>query len=208
MERINIILADDHPLVRRGIKDVINSIDDFHIIDEAESGEEALQKVAINQPDVLITDITMSGISGIKLCEKIAKTNPSTKVLILTMHKDPIYVTKAFEAGAMSYLPKEVDDRELQLAIREVSHGRRYLNDFTSKILANQFIGNSSKIILTIREKEILLLIVNGFSNKQIAEKLIISERTVDTHRTNIMRKLDANNTADLVRIALKRQLV
>ena len=211
MNKIKVLLVDDHELMRRGIRDAINTSDHFEVIDESDTGEEALMKVEKYQPDVLISDISMSGVSGIGLCKEVRESYPETKVLMLSMHKDPQYIIKAFEAGASGYLPKDVKDEELQKAIIEISEGRKYLNDFVSKILADQFVTNrntSESIELTSRESEVLEKIVEGFSNKQIAGKLNISDRTVDTHRTNIMKKLNANNTADIVRIAIKRNLV
>lgn len=210
MKKIKILLVDDHELMRRGVKDAIVIDQQFEIVDEADSSEEALLKMeeADLDVDVLITDISMSGATGIDLCRKVQARNSGTKVLILSMHKDSVYVVKAFEAGAMGYLSKDVVDSELQEAIRTIHGGDRYLNDFSSKILANHYVGGSTQEEdLTPRELEILKMIVDGLSNKQIAAQLIISDRTVDTHRTNIMRKLHASNTADIVRIALTRKL-
>lgn len=210
MSKIKILIVDDHPLVRRGINDSICTIEEFEIVGQSESGEEALLMVREYKPDVLITDISMGEMTGIMLCKEVSDHYPDTKAIILSMHKDPIYIIKSFEVGAMAYLPKESDDVELQMAIKEVHGGKKYLNEFTSKILAEHLIKSNTDvdIELTSREEEILGMIVDGHSNKQIGFELSISERTVDTHRTNIMRKLNARNTADMVRIAIHQQLV
>ena len=211
MGKISVVLVDDHTLVRRGIKDAISSNGNIEVIDEASSGEEALDKLSSKQPDVLITDISMTGITGLDLCEKVQEKYPSINVLFLTMHKDPVYVVKAFEVGAFGYLPKDIIDSELQEAIIQIGNGDKHMNDFVSKILADQFVKSKTQsdiAPLTGRELEVLKGIVNGKTNKQIGADLYISERTIDTHRTNVMRKLSAKNTADIVRIALTKNLL
>jgi len=211
MKKISVILADDHALVRKGLISIITINEHITIVDEASTGEEAYEKVVEKEPNVLITDISMPGMSGLALCEKIVGKHPKTNVLVLSMHKEPEYVIKAFESGAKGYLAKDVTDKEFLDAIESVNDGKRYLTDFVTSILANQFAQSSSKSStenLTSREKEILSKIVSGLSNKQIASDLFISSRTVDTHRTNIMRKLKAANAAELVRIAITERIV
>ncbi len=211
MKKITIVLVDDHTLVRKGIRSVIMSNELFEIVAEASSGEEAIKEIVDHEPDVLISDISMHGISGLALCEMISERELRTNILILSMHKDPEYVIKAFEAGAKGYLPKDSSDQDLFEAITTVSSGGRFMTGFVNEILATSFVQGVGAVDtenLTLREKEILSKIVSGLSNKQIAFDLFISTRTVDTHRTNIMRKLKASNAAELVRIALTKKII
>lgn len=212
MDKISVILADDHPIVRTGIKSLLGMGDRVEIVAEASNGEEALDLVKRLRPNVLISDISMPKMTGIELAEIVTNELPETKVIILTMHREEEYITKSFEAGAMSYLPKNTEQAELLEAIEEVHDGRKYLNAMVSKVLAQSMISKkpfgekSNK--LTTRETEILKLLVDGRRNKEIAADLFISVRTVDTHRTNIMRKLKVNNTAELVKTALSKNIV
>ena len=211
MEKISVILADDHPVVRTGIRSLIGMSDHIEVIAEASDGKEALELVAKLKPNVLVTDISMPHMTGLELAENITAKYQETKVIILTMHRDEEYIVKCFDAGVMSYLPKDSDQTELIEAIEEVHDGRRYLNSMVSQVLAQQMIkGKSSQNQqkLTERETEILKLLVDGKRNKEIAEQLFISVRTVDTHRTNIMRKLEVNNTAELVKTAIDKKLI
>lgn len=210
MKKVRVILVDDHTVVRKGLKSSIvnNSVE---IVHDVSSGEEALDFLAKNEIEMVITDISMSGISGLELCKTIRASYPQTKVLILSMHKDKDYVVNAFKAGAMGYLTKDADESEFYAAIEMISSGKKFLSPFVSEILASQLLNDDPDTQpekLTSREIEILTKIVSGLSNKQIADDLFISARTVDTHRTNMMRKLGAKNAAELVRIALTNKLV
>lgn len=211
MDKITVILADDHPVVRTGIKSLINESDDIEIVAEASDGKEALELVETKRPNVLITDISMPHLTGIELAEKVNDQFSETKVLVLTMHMEEEYILKGFEAGILGYLPKDSSQSELLEAIQTISYGQKYLTKAVSGVLAQSMIKGGRQTggqqSLTEREKQILKLLVNGSRNKEIAEALFISVRTVDTHRTNIMRKLKVNNTAELVKTAISKKL-
>ncbi|MEM6360978.1 MAG: response regulator transcription factor [Bacteroidota bacterium] len=211
-KKIKVVLADDHSVVRTGIKMLISSDESIEIIGEASSGAEALSMIKNSQPDILITDISMPGMTGIELAEIIKNEHRGTKVLVLSTYSDEEYILSAFEAGASGYLPKDTDEDQFLAAIKTVSEGDVYYTKEVSDILTKSLIKQKRTIEdpleLTEREKEILKLIVDGMSNKEIADKLFISVRTVDTHRRNIMDKIEAKNTADLVRKALEDKLI
>ena len=209
--KIKVVLADDHPIARGGIKSLIDNSEYIEVVGEASDGEEALSLVKRKSPDVLVSDISMSGRNGIEIAQIISTTFPTTKVLVLSMHDQAEYILKAYEAGALGYLPKHSSENELIEGIKVVNSGQKHLTPSVSQILAqgmlNERSDSTDKYNLTKREQEILKLLVDGLSNKQIAAELFVSIRTVDTHRTNIMKKLRVKNAADLVRICLEENL-
>lgn len=207
----NVLLVDDHHIVRNGIHKSLAENPEIEVAGEANNAEEVLAMLPNLEVSVVITDISMPGMTGIDLSRKLLDLHPHVRVLFLTMHSDPIYVIKAFEAGASGYLLKDVIDDELQKAIVEIGKKRKYINSFVSEILASHVsgdLGGSKKYELTTREAEVLNSIVAGLTNKQIAHELSVSDRTIDTHRSNIMQKIGARNTADIVRIAIAENLV
>ncbi len=208
--RIKVIVADDHHIARQGIISLISDTAEIEVIGEASNGVMAIGLVESLKPDILISDISMAGLSGIELSEVISDRFPATKVLILSMHKDQEYIQKSFESGAMGYLPKNSDEKELREAILQIHEGNKYITTEVSIILAQSMITQKpqEKFNLTSREQEVLDMLVEGMSNKQIAADLFLSIRTVDTHRTNIMKKLDVKNIAELVKKALSKKLV
>jgi len=212
MRKIKILLVDDHQIVRRGIKNLLKGEDEIEIIGEAESAEAVLEFLKIDVPDVILSDITLPGISGIDLMHVIKEQFPQIYVLMFSMHSEDEYIIDALNAGAKGYIPKVVDQLEIVRAIKEVSRGEMYYNNLVSGALARQIYSLRSKETtdkeLSSRESEVLNLIVEGLNNKEIADKLIISKRTVDNHRANLMKKLGARNTADIVRIALNKGLI
>lgn len=212
---IKIVLADDHKIVRNGVRSLLEDEAQIKIIGEAENGKEAWELVQKLNPDVLVSDINMPEINGIELTQKIAESDLNTNVLILSMYNDEAYILKAVEAGVMGYLPKDADYEDIIKGVKEIAIGNMYYNSEVTRILTESLINaphrakNRNDIVsLTSREVEILNSIVKGNSNKIIAEDLFISTRTVDTHRTNIMKKLKARNTADLVRITIENALI
>lgn len=209
-QKIKVIVADDHPVARQGIISVLSELPNVDIIGEAADGESAVKLVESLKPDLLISDISMSGISGIELTRIISSKFPSTRVLILSMHSDQEYIQMSFESGASGYLPKNSDEKELAEAIRMIHGGQKYITAEVSFLLAQSMISKKphEQYHLTSREQEILNKLVDGMSNKQIAAELFVSIRTVDTHRTNIMKKLDVKNVAELVNKALSKKLV
>ena len=212
INKIKVVLADDHSVVRKGIRLMIDNDKDLQIMGEASDGTQALSMIKMHQPHVLVADISMPGLSGIELTALINKEHPDTKVLILSTHNDEEYISRSFEAGALGYLPKDSNEPQIIAAIKSVSKGDVYYTPEVSNILTQSLIKKKRTLgenhELTEREREILKLIVEGLSNKEIGDQLFISVRTVDTHRRNIMEKLEARNTADLVRKALEEKLV
>ncbi|MEP1097241.1 MAG: response regulator transcription factor [Cyclobacteriaceae bacterium] len=211
MKKVSVVLVDDHTLVRKGLRAAITADPNIEVIAEASTAEELLSFLEKSSIDIVVTDISMPGMSGLNLCKIVNDKYPDTNVLILSMHKDPEYIVKAFEAGAMGYLTKDSDESEFHNAIKKINQGSKYLSPYVAEVLATQFVSkdsDSGEEKLTSRESEVLSKIVEGQSNKQIAEDLFISARTVDTHRTNMMRKLKAHNAAELVRVAILQKLV
>ena len=220
MDPIKILLADDHALIRTGIKNLLEGHSEFKVVGEASDGDEALQKAKSLSPDVVIIDISMPKLSGIEATRQIVKRHPSTRVLVLTMHENAEYVYQIFKAGAGGYILKNAGKEELIDAIRSVADGKRFVGRHVSELMISEYMkkaderdfkkeesqGSSAagQTALTSREREILELIAQGLNNQQIGERLFISPRTVDTHRTNIMQKLHVHDAANLVRYALE----
>lgn len=214
---IRIFIADDHSLVRDGVKAIISSHKRFEIAGEASEGNEAFEKISEIQPDLAIIDISMPGISGINLTKKIGQHFPDVKVMILSMHDSEDYISNALEAGALGYILKDSDKEEVITAIDKVANGETYCSKNVSQILINSFVKSRNKKstvdpvltpLLSKREIQILRLIAKGLSNKEIATNLFISTRTVDAHRYNIMQKLQVRNTAELVMYAVNNKLI
>lgn len=214
MEDLKIVLADDHSIVRQGIKQLLKSNKSIEIVGEACTGKEALEQVARLAPHLLVTDISMPLCSGIEVTSEISSKYPDTKVLILSMYDDDEYVIKAIEAGASGYVTKEADEDEILAAVESIAAGRTYYSRSVSETMAKTLIRKRAGFrheeseTLTDREQEVLKCIVEGFSNKIIADKLYISIRTVDTHRSNIMKKMKTRNTAELVKKAIRDKVV
>jgi DNA-binding NarL/FixJ family response regulator len=212
MSKIKIIIADDHRLIRDGIKAMLTRNEKFELIGEAESGEQLFELLKTELPDVILIDITMPGKNGIEVFTELKKINPNLKFILLTMHEEPEYVIKAVKGGANGYLLKNLEYEELEKAVLIVAGGGKYFNERISKILLENLYSNTEEEALngklTEREQEVLAEIVKGFTTKQIAEKLFISHRTVETHRVNLMKKLDVHNIAELVKIAIDKKMV
>ncbi len=216
MNTVRIVLADDHELVRSGLVKVIESYKDLQIVGEAGDGLEAVEKTKSLNPDVLIIDLSMPRLSGIDATKIVRKECPNVGVLVLTMHQNEQYIYQIFNAGAGGYILKESSKEELATAIRTVAKGEKYFSSRISEIMVKSYLRKGSSrdesasigLIdiadsLTTREREVLSLIAEGLSNQEISERLFISPRTVDTHRTNIMQKLDIHDAARLVRFAI-----
>lgn len=211
---INVMIADDHKVFRDGIVSILEDIEDIQISQQAYDGKEVLEELEKNQPHVILMDITIGDTSGIEITKVVKSKYPAIKVLILSMHSESGYIVKALEAGASGYLLKDAGSTEMINAIRTVFEGDTYYSQQVSNILVQHITqGTQPKtskegVSLTNRETEILKLIAEEYSNPEIAEKLFISIRTVDTHRRNLLEKLAVKNTAGLVKYAMKHGII
>lgn len=217
---IKIVLADDHVLVRDGIKALLEDQSGITVIDEASNGREALEVIARNKPDVLIVDIRMPEMNGIEVVGEITKSHKDVRTLVLSMHDSEEYVVKAIQAGADGYLLKGASKEEFLKAINKVATGGKYFTGDVSAIIMNNFVnGNANAATpditpkedpfkLTKREKQILNLVVQLKNNKDIADELKISKRTAEVHRFNLMKKLDVKNLMELSHKAKEYGLV
>lgn len=211
MEKIKVVLADDHLVVRKGIKNLLEEEKEIQVIGEACNGQEALEVVEELQPDLLIIDIRMPVMNGLEATQKLTDESNTTKVLILSMHDDEDYILQSVEAGASGYLLKDTSKEEFIKAIRSIFQGGKYFSGDVSKVLVNRYLNvkdrkaappslSAKNYDITKREKQILGMIAEGIGNKEIAEKLGKSIRTIETHRFNIMKKLKVNNVVELLR--------
>lgn len=212
MRSYRVVLADDHAMFRQGVKRILKDVDALEIVGEAGDGLELLEVSRKTKPDMVIVDISMPNLRGLEATQEIKAVFPHVKVLILTMHRDKEYVYSAIAAGAEGYLLKEDADTELFFAIEKIRKGGRYVSPILSGELTHELIQasreaqpTSASNQLTLREKEVLKLIAEGKSHKQIAALLFISTRTVDHHRANIMRKLKIKDTANLTKYAVRQ---
>jgi DNA-binding NarL/FixJ family response regulator len=221
MSPIRVILADDHALVRGGIRALLNTLPDVEVIAEANDGREALSLIEIHQPDIVLMDIAMSGMNGLEATLHAARDFPNVRVIILSMHTTEEYVLQALKAGAAGYLLKDAGTSELELAIKAVARGETYLSPPVSKHVISEYVrrvsssseeeessGQPSLDKLTLRQREILQLIAEGHTTQDIAHVLNLSVKTVETHRTQLMERLDIHDIAGLVRFAIRSGLV
>ncbi|ANZ32619.1 nitrate respiration regulation response regulator NreC [Staphylococcus carnosus] len=215
---MKIVIADDHAVVRTGFSMILNFQDDMEVVDTAADGVEAYQKVMQHQPDVLIMDLSMPpGESGLIATSKIVESFPDTKILILTMYDDEEYLFHVLRNGAKGYILKNAPDEQLISAVRTVYRGDTYIDPKMTTSLVNEFVNNTGQDanstndpfrILSKRELEILPLVAKGYGNKEIAEKLFVSVKTVEAHKTHIMQKLNLKSKPELVEYALKKKLL
>jgi two-component system, NarL family, response regulator NreC len=215
MSKIRLLLVDDHEIVRAGLRMLFMAEPDMTIAGEAGSGQEAFELVRKLKPDVVIMDVAMPGITGIEATRQIKEAYPETAVLALTMYEDEQYFFEMLHAGASGYIPKRAAPDDLVAAIRVVSQGNVFLYASLARYLVNEVVNQTDAGLpasagekLTPREHEVLTCIAEGQTNREIAEKLVISPKTVDRHRENIMRKLNMHNRVELVRYAIERGLI
>jgi DNA-binding NarL/FixJ family response regulator len=206
---IKIIIADDHSIIRDGLKALLEKNPLFAVVGEAANGLELIELLKVKSCDIVCTDISMPAMDGVEATKQIDKKYPKIKIICLSMHEQVDYIKKMMEAGAVGYIFKDSSQEELQLAIETVYQGKKYFNQKLFDILLNdKKSASKNEVVLSTREKEILKLIAEEFTNAEIAEKLFISVRTVDTHRQNLLQKLDVKNTAGLVKYAIKSALL
>lgn len=216
MEKIRVLIADDHQLIREGIESMLSDVDEIQIIGLASSGEEAINLARSSCPNVVLMDIIMPGMSGLEAARWIKDVDDTIRVIIVTMEVSRDYVSAAIKSGVDGYLPKNIGKEELVEGIASVHGGERYFNDAIKKLIFEDFYSlekqkkqkRSLSNQLTRRELEVLALLASGNSNPEIAETLVISVKTVETHKAHILIKLGLNNSAELVRYAVKNNII
>ena len=206
---IKILLADDHTIVRQGLKLILASQPDFEVIGEAANGREAVDLAQKLKPDIVILDVAMPELNGIEATKRMNEANSRIRILVLSMHKEAVYVREILKAGARGYLLKDVIDTELLNAVRSVARGDGYVSPAVSGALLSDYRQNVTNPVdlLSNREREVLQFIAEGKTNKEVAAKLNLSVYTVDSHRGKIMEKLNLHSTGELVRFAIKNGL-
>jgi len=208
---VKILIADDHGIVRSGVRLLLDRQPDMEVVAEAEDGVDALEKAVELKPDVAVLDVSMPRMTGLQATHEIKQQSPATQVLILSMHDDERYLFEALRAGASGYVLKRAADKDLIDAVRTVAGGRTFLSDEAQRALMDEWLeGGSTEVDdgLTLRELEVVKLIAEAYTNKQIAETLKLSEKTVESHRTNVFGKLGVRDRVEIVRYAIRRGLV
>jgi DNA-binding NarL/FixJ family response regulator len=209
--------VDDHGLVRAGIRALLESLDGIQVLEEADDGREALRLIELHRPDIVLMDIAMSGLNGLEATKRIHRDFPNTQVIILSMHANEEYVLQSLRAGAAGYLLKDAGTVELEIAIKAVAGGETYLSppvskhvisDYVRRMSAGEQDTQSTLDRLTLRQREILQLIAEGQTTQEIARLLNIGVKTVETHRMQLMERLDIHDVAGLVRYAIRVGLV
>lgn len=211
---IRIVVVDDHAVVRSGLKMLLNEKYDMEVVGEASEGEEGIREAERLRPDVVLMDLSMPhGMDGLTATRLLKNKLPDVAVLILTMHDDDEYLFRAIHAGASGYVLKSAPHEELTAAVRSVAEGDAYLNPTATRRLMNEYLeqsrgGGRRMQTLSEREKEVLTLIAKGYSNKEIADRLVISVKTVETHKSNVMEKLGLRTRPELVKFAMQKGLL
>ena len=213
MDEIRIILADDHGLLRAGVRSILEGIKGVVVVAEASDGQQALALVEVHQPNLLVTDISMPGLDGLELASRVTRDWPKTRVLVLSMHADSAYATKAMASGAAGYLLKDARPEELEIAVKAVARGENYLSPAVSAHVVADYarLAKTEAVPanpLTPRQIEVLRLIAEGLPTKAIARQLNISVKTAETHRMQLMDRLDIHEVAGLVRYAIRTGLI
>ncbi len=215
MRTVRIVLADDHTVVRKGLRLLLESVAQFQVVAEAADGRQAVALAEEHRPDVAVMDIAMPMLNGIEAARQISAKLPQTAIVFLSMHSDEAYVIKALKAGARAYLLKDSAENDLINAVTAVSEGKSFFSPAISKVLAEDYMRHmqehgveDSFELLTTREREILQLFAEGKSNKEVANLLNLSLYTVETHRGNIFQKLNLHSTADLILYAVRKGVI
>ena len=214
-QKYRIVIAEDHTILREGLRSLLSSSPEFEVVGEAEDGRAAIQCVVKYKPDLILTDLSMPRMNGMEAIREIKKQSPKTKVLVLTVHKAEEYILNTFRAGANGYLLKDSTHAELVMAVKKVLSNQHYISpEISEKVIEGYIEGrralkpHTSWETLTAREREILKLIAEGYRNKKIAEELCISVKTVEKHRANLMEKLNLHNVQALTAFALEKGVV
>lgn len=213
--RVRIMIADDHPLVRSGLRALLERDGEFQVIAEAADGYEAIDLAVLHKPDVILLDVGMPRLSGPDAAQSISQKLPAVRIVMLSMHSDEAYVLRALKAGARGYLLKASPEADVIAAIRAVAAGNAYFSPSITKLLVEEYVVEArrrgvedSYDLLSTREKEILQLLASGKTNREIADLLFISVATVETHRNNIFQKLHLHNLAELILYAVRKGLI
>lgn len=211
---IRVLIADDHKIMLAGLRSILEKQTDFEVVGEADNGRKAVQMAQEKKPDVVVMDVSMPDLNGIEATKQIIESLPETRVIALSMHSDKRFVMGMLRAGASGYLLKDCASQELANAIVQVAGGKKYLSPEITGVVINDFLlGDSSEEVaiaasqLSPREREVLQLIAEGWSTKQIASHLYVSIKTIETHRRQIMKKLDLHSIADLTKYAIREGL-
>jgi DNA-binding NarL/FixJ family response regulator len=214
-QKVRIVIAEDHTILREGLRSLLSSDPNFEIVGEAEDGREAIRCVEKLKPDLILTDLSMPRMNGMEAIKEIRRVSPVTKILVLTVHKTEEYILATFRAGANGYLLKDSTHAELVMAVKKVLSGKQYISpEISAKVIEGYLEGKktlksqTSWETLTQREREILKLIAEGYKNKEIADDLCISVKTVEKHRANLMEKLNLHNVQALTTYAIEEGLV
>ncbi|HEX4076715.1 MAG TPA: response regulator transcription factor [Candidatus Acidoferrales bacterium] len=213
---VRILIVDDHDLMRRGVKSLLQSHAGWEVVGEAHTGREAVTKAEELKPDVVILDISMPDLNGIEAARRIRKSSPSTEVLILSVHYSDQLIRDILEAGVRGYIVKSDSDRDLVIAVETLANHKPFFTPRATEVILSNFNGarpgadlpESVRDRLTSREREIVQLLAEGKSSKEVASSLCISVKTAETHRANIMRKLQLHTVTDLVRYAVRNQII
>lgn len=211
--KIRVVLADDHQLLREGIRSILSKEPDVEVVGEAENGRQALDLVEKTKPNVVIMDISMPNLNGIEATRKIKESHPEAKIIALSMHQDKRFIASMLEAGASGFLLKDCATEELIKSIHTVMQNKTYLSPLISDIVVGDYVTklktqtDSPVEKLSDREREVLQLLAEGKSTKEIADILFVSVKTIETHRQQIMNKLDIHNIAELTKLAIREGL-
>jgi DNA-binding NarL/FixJ family response regulator len=210
MKKIRVLLADDHTILRKGVRMLLESEADIEVVGEARNGREAIERARTLKPDIVIMDVSMPELNGIESTRRICDESPHPSVIALSMHKDSVYVREILRAGARGYLLKDSEDDDLIRAIRAVYRGEAFLSPAVSDAVLTDYRKHVTNPVdlLTSREREVLAMIAEGKTNKEIAVALNLSVYTVESHRGSVMEKLNLHSTGDIVRFALRNGLV
>jgi len=213
MRSVRVLLADDHALVRAGFRTLLESIEGVHVVADADNGQDALRLIDLHRPDIAIMDISMPGLNGLEATARASADFPSVRVIILSMHANEEYVLRALQAGAAGYLLKDADPVELELAVAAVARGDTYLSPPVSRHVIDDYVRRVSDRrgpldSLTARQREVLQMIAEGNTTRQMAQVLGVSAKTIETHRAHLMERLDIHDIAGLVRFAIRTGVV
>lgn len=209
MQKIRLVLADDHPMIRAGFKSLLDKNERFEIVGEAENGRELIEVTDRVLPDVILTDINMPVLNGMAAVEMLTEKHPEIRIIMLTMHEEREYIVNALKVGARGYLLKNIERPELEKAIITVYEGGKYFSPIVTTVLAESVSKPEAlDLDVTPREKEVLELVAKGNSTKQIADMLGISIRTVESHRINMLKKMKVSNSAELIRKAIELKIL